>query len=73
MILGALSDAGGREYLAQQAERNPVAFMTLIGKVLPMQVTGPGSGPLIIEQIVTAGMAAYRKQREDEDAEPQLH
>jgi len=38
MILGALDDAGGQEYLKRQAEENPTAFMTLIGKVLPMQV-----------------------------------
>lgn len=38
MILGALDDAGGQAYLARQAQENPAAFMTLIGKVLPMQV-----------------------------------
>ena len=38
MILGALSDVGGREYLARQANANPVAFMGLVGKVLPMQL-----------------------------------
>ena len=38
MILGALDDAGGQEYLSRQAQENPAAFMTLIGKVLPMQV-----------------------------------
>lgn len=38
MILGALDDAGGQAYLAKQAEENPAAFMTLIGKVLPLQV-----------------------------------
>ncbi len=38
MILGALDDAGGQEYLAKQAGKNPAAFMTLIGKVLPQDV-----------------------------------
>ena len=38
MILGALSDAGGRDYLARQAEENPGAFMSLIGRVLPKDV-----------------------------------
>lgn len=38
MILGALSEVGGQEYLARQANTNPVAFMGLIGKVLPMQL-----------------------------------
>ncbi len=40
MILGALDGAGGQAYLTRQAEENPQAFMTLIGKVLPLQVTG---------------------------------
>ena len=33
-------------YLSRQAIANPVAFMALLGKVLPMQLTGQGSGPL---------------------------
>lgn len=48
MILGALDKAGGEDYLAQQAEANPSAFLTLVGKVLPMQVTGPNDQPLQI-------------------------
>src|ERR1700758_1406065 len=40
MVLGALSDVGGREYLAQQAWKNPAAFMALIGKILPTQISG---------------------------------
>lgn len=38
MIEQALSRVGGVNYLARQAEDNPVAFMSLVGKVLPMQV-----------------------------------
>ena len=38
MIEQALSKVGGVNYLARQAEDNPVAFMSLVGKVLPMQV-----------------------------------
>jgi hypothetical protein len=36
LVLGALNDVGGQGYLASQAIENPVAFMTLLGKVLPM-------------------------------------
>lgn len=36
MILGALGDAGGQQYLATQAVENPVAFMGLVGRVLPL-------------------------------------
>lgn len=46
MILTALNGAGGAAYLQRQAEENPAAFMTLVGKVLPMQVTGENGGPV---------------------------
>ena len=48
MILNALSEAGGEHYLARQASENPSAFMTLLGKVLPTQVTGHEGGPVTI-------------------------
>lgn len=46
MILGALEDAGGQAYLTEQSAANPVAFMGLVGKVLPLQVTGSDGGPI---------------------------
>lgn len=48
MVLQALDGAGGVEYLIERAEdpRTASAFLTLLGKVLPMQVTGAGGGPL---------------------------
>lgn len=49
MILSALDQAGGVDYLVQQSEENPTAFMTLVGKVLPLQVTGEGGGPVTLE------------------------
>ncbi len=49
MILGALTDVGGRDYLARQAVENPGPFLTLVGKVLPMQVVGDPERPLAIE------------------------
>jgi hypothetical protein len=51
MILGALDGAGGQAYLQTQADKNPVAFMTLIGKVLPLQLDAKGSfnGKFVIE------------------------
>ena len=48
MILGALSGVGGEAYLMRQAELNPGPFMTLIGKVLPMSITGGDGGALVI-------------------------
>lgn len=49
MILQALDGAGGVSYLMRQADENPGPFMTLVGKVLPMQVTGEDGGALVIE------------------------
>jgi hypothetical protein len=51
MILGALSDAGGQDYLAKQAVESPAAFLTLIGKILPMQVAGNEGGAVTIQVI----------------------
>jgi hypothetical protein len=48
MILEALDQAGGVAYLAAKAETHPQAFMALVGKVLPLQVTGAGGGPLLV-------------------------
>lgn len=44
MILQALDNKGGVAYLEKQADANPNAFLSLIGKVLPMTVQGPGLG-----------------------------
>lgn len=46
MILQALNGVGGAAYLQRQADENPVAFMTLVGKVLPLQVSGDPDNPL---------------------------
>jgi hypothetical protein len=48
MILDALDKAGGVEYLQQQADKSPTAFLSLIGKILPMQVSGEGGGPISV-------------------------
>lgn len=44
MILTALDGAGGVDYLEQRAKdpRTASAFLTLVGKVLPMTVQGTG-------------------------------
>jgi hypothetical protein len=59
-ILMAAEIAGGGEpdglvnYLVAQAKQNPVAFMTLLGKVLPMQVSGEKGGNIIVEIVKNA-------------------
>lgn len=52
-ILQAAEKAGAKDglvgYLTAQAVLNPGPFMALLGKVLPMQVTGEDGGPLVVE------------------------
>lgn len=38
MVIMALGNVGGVAYLEEQAKANPNAFMTLVGKVIPLQV-----------------------------------
>lgn len=54
MINNALYKAGGEDYLLRQADENPVAFMGLIGKILPKQVDVDANltGELNISRIV---------------------
>lgn len=38
LIRGALDKVGGLDYLAKQADENPVAFMSLLGRILPAEI-----------------------------------
>jgi len=48
MIRQALDKAGGVDYLARQADENPAAFMSLVGKTLPKEITGKDGAELKI-------------------------
>jgi hypothetical protein len=52
MILGALDNKGGVAYLEKQADENPTAFLSLIGKVLPTTLQGTGEGGKHITELV---------------------
>lgn len=55
MILEALDGAGGVQYLIERASdpRTASAFLTLVGKVLPMQVQGAGpNGEHVFQRLV---------------------
>lgn len=53
MILQALANAGGVDYLQSQAKANPNAFLALVGRVLPLQVKDGGNDPRVpIKKIV---------------------
>lgn len=51
MILEALDKAGGVSYLLTQAQSNPNAFLTLVGKVLPMQLASDPDNPLTFQVV----------------------
>jgi len=55
MVVTALNEAGGIAYLVQQAKENPGHFMTLVGKVLPLQVDAEHSGE-VIARVVFKGL-----------------
>jgi len=55
MILGALAECGGVEYLKIQAVENPNAFMALVGRLIPYVVKGEGDNGQIIVEIVKFG------------------
>ena len=40
--------AGGADYLLQQAQANPTAFLTLVGKLMPTKVEGDADAPVTI-------------------------
>lgn len=48
MIERALEEAGGYEYLLRQASENPVAFMSLVGKLLPKDINANVSGTIAL-------------------------
>jgi hypothetical protein len=66
MILGALDAAGGLDYLTRQAKKNPTAFLSLLGRVLPRQIeanvqgtfTGYEPVPIPVAQRESDPMAA---------------
>lgn len=49
-IIQAATNAGDGDmvaYLTQQARLNPGPFMSLLGKVLPMQISGDPDSPIV--------------------------
>lgn len=52
MILQALANSGGVDYLVAQAKSQPAAFMALVGRVLPLQVKDGGPDPQVPPTVV---------------------
>lgn len=48
MVRGALEALGGQEYLTAQGQANPTAFMTLVGKIIPSELSATVKSDVII-------------------------
>lgn len=59
MVLEALEGAGGVDYLIARAEDQPAAFLSLVGKVLPLQVNAHST--VTFERIERAVVQAERQ------------
>jgi hypothetical protein len=55
MVLQALDEAGGVQYLVERAHETPAAFLTLVGKVMPAQVAAEHKGE-VIAHVVFKGL-----------------
>lgn len=51
MIEGALMDAGGQEYLARMATKEPAAFLSLLGRTLPKDLNLGGGVSLEVNLV----------------------
>lgn len=47
-ILGALHESGGQAYLLRVAKEDPKTFCTLLGRVLPLEVSGTNGAPIAV-------------------------
>ena len=59
MILAALDQAGGQDYLATCALTNPAAFLALIGRVLPTTLAG---GAVNVETITRIELVSVQPE-----------
>ena len=61
MVRQALDKAGGVDYLVQQAGENPRAFLTLVGRLLPLDVKSTSTVDLTLKESRDAAVAAFRR------------
>lgn len=53
MVLDALKQAGGVDYLVWLAHNEPASFTALLGRIIPLQVRGDGEQPAVVEIVHT--------------------
>jgi hypothetical protein len=59
MVFGALEAKDGQAWLEKQMDKNPVAFMTLLGKFVPTTLAGDPEAPVVhkIERVIVRSNA----------------
>ena len=62
MILQALSNVGGIAYLERQARKQPGHFLSLVGRILPLQVKEGGDEPQVPLPVVHQHFTGEKSQ-----------
>jgi hypothetical protein len=57
MIEQAVEAEGGVDYLRWAARKEPAAFLALLGKTLPRELTGPNGGPIQVQPVLNVSIA----------------
>jgi hypothetical protein len=70
MVLGALEANGGQKWLEAQMEKNPTAFMTLLGKVLPTTLAGSVEVKRDVRELTDAELDAIMRSGRDASPPP---
>lgn len=60
-IENAFVELGGEKYLVRLGKKNPAVFVPLLGKLLPMQITGAGGGALTVNIVKFAEEASGKE------------
>jgi hypothetical protein len=63
MVVEALDKAGGVDYLLEQSEKNPTAFLALVSKIIPL------TADLTVSHVWTEFLAAARSRALTDQAE----
>ncbi len=66
MVLQALKEEGGVLWLRGLARDEPESFATLLGRILPLQITGNDGQPLVFN--VYTGLPPSKTEVEDAEA-----